>query len=498
MVWIAVEYFVAYLPYAALVKALSGGYLPGGEVHQGLTLLPAAAIGQLLAMPLFLGLSGWWRYGTRRAAFRRRLLFPTGATLAAGFFTAIVVGTTTLNLSFPGVSILFMLLLMRAGTLIVAPIVDKVDGRHVHGYSWAAVGLSLVAITIALADVASYALSGWAILSVAAYVAAYANRFRIMGRQAKTGVKQVDRRYFVGEHVTAPIFLFALLGCGALLGQPQLREGFTSLLTSSAALPAIGIGVSYELLFICGTLIYLDYDEHSWTVPINRCASLLSGLVVSVALAALTPAAVSNLPGRWQLLSLVAVLGAVVVLSYPAIRGRLAHGTAARSAGRPRPRTVLFVCGANTCRSPVAEAVAWEEIALTRSAHVLQATSAGLNVTTVGGTMTPAAVTALGELGIEVRHRPRALTVELCRSADVVYCMTRRQRDDVVAMAPDIAERTFCLDPRGDVADPHGQSLAAHRLLVAQVREAVQSRLTEQRSLVAGPPPAWAGRPVPT
>jgi protein-tyrosine-phosphatase len=480
MAWTAFGYFVAYLPYAALVKALSGGYLPGGDTHAGLTLLPAAAIGQLLAMPLFLWLSGWWRYGTRRPVRGRRVLVPSRATMVAGFVTAIIVGTTTLNLSFPGVSILFMLLLMRAGTLIVAPVIDRLGGRRVPWYSWAAVGFSLFAIVIALADVKSYALTGVAIVSVTAYVAAYVLRFRMMGRHAKTGMKEVDRRYFVGEHAMTPIFLFGLVGLGALLGQPHLREGFTTLLTSSAAVPAIGIGISYELLFICGTLIYLDYDEHSWTVPINRCASLLSGLVATVALAALTPAAAGGLPGRWQVLSLVAILFAIVALCYPAIRGRLVHGSAARSAGRPPPRVMLFVCGANTCRSPMAEAIAREEIALTRSAHLLHATSAGLQVSTVGGEMTRESVLALGELGIEVRHRARALTAEMCREADVIYCMTRRHRDQVLAMAPDVADRTFCIDPRGDVGDPHDQPLAAHRRLAAEFRELVRSRLAEQ------------------
>jgi protein-tyrosine-phosphatase len=496
MVWTAFGYFVAYLPYAALVKALSQGYLPGVEAHQGLTLLPAAALGQLLVMPLFLGVSGWWRYGTRRPVFGRRLFLPGRATMVAGFFTAVIIGTTTLNLAFPGVSIVFMLLLMRAGTLVVAPLVDKAGGRRVHGYSWAAVGLSLVAIAIALADVGQYALTGWAVLSLVAYVAAYVNRFRIMGRHAKTGVKEVDRRYFVGEHAVAPLFLMALLGLGALLGQPHLRDGFTLVLTSTAAVPAIAIGVFYEALFICGTLIYLDYDEHSWTVPINRCASLLAGVVASVALAALVPAASANLPGPAQMLSLAAVLGAVVMLCYPAIRGRLAHGSAARAAGRPPPRIVLFVCGANTCRSPMAEAVAREEIALTRSAQLLHAASAGLAVTTVGGTMTSEAVLALGELGIEVSHRARALTAEICRDASVIYCMTRRQRDDVRAMAPDVADRTFCLDPAGDIDDPGGQPLTAHRELAARMRYLVRSRLAEQRELAHAARSAGGGAAV--
>ena len=42
---------------------------------------------------------------------------------------AVIVGTTTLNFTFPGVSILLMLLLMRAGTLTMPPVVDRLRGR---------------------------------------------------------------------------------------------------------------------------------------------------------------------------------------------------------------------------------------------------------------------------------------------------------------------------------------------------------------------------------
>ena len=37
---------------------------------------------------------------------------------------AVIIGTTILNFTFVGVSILFMLLMMRAGTLFLAPLVD--------------------------------------------------------------------------------------------------------------------------------------------------------------------------------------------------------------------------------------------------------------------------------------------------------------------------------------------------------------------------------------
>jgi hypothetical protein len=57
--YLALGYFVSYLPYAILAKALSSGIVPGVDAPVGgLVLLPAAALGQLLVMPIFLGASG--------------------------------------------------------------------------------------------------------------------------------------------------------------------------------------------------------------------------------------------------------------------------------------------------------------------------------------------------------------------------------------------------------------------------------------------------------
>jgi protein-tyrosine-phosphatase len=475
MLWLALGYFLSYIPYAALAKALSSGYLPGVGAHGGLVLLPATALGQLIVMPVFLLLSGWWRYGSRREVMGRRIFFPQRRTLMAGLLTAVIIGSTTLNFTFPHVSILFMLLLMRAGTLALSPAADRASGRTIHWYSWAAVGFSLLGVTLALSDVNHYALTFGAVLSLAAYLTAYAGRFHIMGRIAKTGVTEIDRRYLVGEHASAPMFLTLLLGIGALLGQPDLRSGFTTFLGSRAAVPALAIGVFYEFLFVFGTLIYLHRNEYSWAVSINRGSSLVSGLIASFALAAVTPLAVHSLPGIGQLLALGGVGCAIVMVCIPAIR---------RATGRDplegAPRRILFVCGGNTCRSPMAEAIAREEIAIARAGHLLRVSSAGITVKTVGAPMTPEAIVILGEMGIEVRHRTTALTAETCRAADVIYCMTASQRQAVLDMVPDMADRTFCLDPDADIPDPISQPVTAYRECAHRLRSRVRARLVEQ------------------
>ncbi|GAB3903303.1 hypothetical protein GCM10029964_095040 [Kibdelosporangium lantanae] len=450
MLGLAFGYFFWYTPYAGLTKALSSGLLPGTDKHVGgLVLLPAAAIGTLVGAPLFLGFTGWWRYVGRR--------FPSRTMVLAGFFMALVIATTTLNYTFAGVSILFMLLMMRAGVLILSPIVDTVRRRRVRVWSWAALAFSLLAVITALSDVSNYVLTAGAVVSLAFYFFGYVGRFQIMSRVAKTGLIEVDRRYFAEEAVTSAVWqvllcgLLAVLPLGAVSG--ALRAGFTTFLATPAVVPAFAVGLLYSALYVYGTLIYLDPREYTWCVPANRCASLLSGLVASFVLTWLTGIA---LPGTGQFVATGFVVCAIFALSYPALFGR---------------PVLLFVCGGNTCRSAMAAAIA---AATGGRRDVL---SAGVDARP-GAPMAPEAVDALRTLGIPVNgHQAQRLTPRLIANATTVYVMTDAQRDTVLGMVPAAARKIVRLDPSGDIPDPHGRASSAYVDCADQIRQAVQSRL---------------------
>ena len=90
--------------------------------------------------------------------------------------------------------------------------------------------------------------------------------------------------------------------------------------------------------------------------------------------------------GDEVLVATVFVLAAIAALSYPQLR-RLARR---RPGGRPR-RLVLFVCGGNTGRSPIAAAIARAEVAgwEARAAEGIYATSAGVTVAAPGKPLAP-------------------------------------------------------------------------------------------------------------
>jgi protein-tyrosine-phosphatase len=489
MRFLALGYFLAYIPFAALTRALAQGLVPGVDDHGGLTLIPAASIGVLIGTCGFLWATGWWRSIGVRAVGGRSRRAPTSTMIAAGVAMAVIIGTTILNYTFVGVSILFMLLMMRAGTLGIAPLFDIVRGKRIRTYAWVGLGLSLLAILVALGGVDAYDLTIGAVLSLCAYLAGYAVRFRIMGRDAKSGDIAVDRRYFAEEQITAAIALFAICTVLALIGigpeMQALRDGFTDFLFSPAALLAILVGLFYSALYVFGTLIYLDPREYAWSVPVNRASSVFSVALAAYALAWLFGA---EPPHPSTLAAAGIVLLAIAALSWPQLRGVLTG----KAAAQPR-RLVVFVCGGNTGRSPIAAALTRAELRDwdSRESEGIYATSAGVGVERPGSPIAPEAVASLAELGIKPHpHGSQELTPELCEQAAVIYCMTEEQRRAVLEIAPSAAGRTHRLDPERDLSEPDHGSSEAWSSFAARVRELVRERLADLRPAPDAPVPA--------
>jgi hypothetical protein len=160
MGWLTFGYFVSYIPYAMLVKALASGVTPlSTQPVNGFELMPAAVLGRLAAMILFLGLTGRWRHMRRSRIGHARIPVLGRETLVSGFFASLIIGSTTMNYTFSGVSILFMLLLMRGGVLVLSPLVDMSRKRRVTTSSRLALRLSLTAVSVALGDVHGYHLT---------------------------------------------------------------------------------------------------------------------------------------------------------------------------------------------------------------------------------------------------------------------------------------------------------------------------------------------------
>ncbi len=316
-IWaLGLGYFIFYMPYSAFIKAITTGLLFQKGHFSGLALLPAAVISTALMIPLFITAMGWWKYRHTGEIFGALVRLPSLHTFLSGICFATIIATTTLAYSFKGISIIFALLLMRSGTLIMGPLVDRAFGRKVRWFSWVALAFSLTALAVALLSLREYQLSKMAFVNLAAYLAAYALRLPCMTKIAKTRDKQQSMRYFVEEQMVAmPVLVLvpvivALTGPGMMTD--ELRLGFTQLFNISFVLPGIIIGILYAGLGIFSTFIFLDRRENTFCIPMQSCSSILAGIAASYVL---TWSLHATRPTRPELAGASLMIVALLVLS---------------------------------------------------------------------------------------------------------------------------------------------------------------------------------------
>jgi hypothetical protein len=328
----AFGYFACYAPYSALTKALTDGALPGatGRVS-GFQILPATTIASLFGMFAFLTAMGWWKHARHKQVFGFSIPTPGRWTFLSGLCTAAIIGTTTLAYTFKGASIVFMMLLMRGGVLIIAPIVDAVSKRPVRLFSWVGLALSLGAVVVATFKDEPLGITVVAGIDVGIYLTSYFIRLRFMSNLAKSNDPRASTTYFVEEQMVATPAIVLTLVVLALVGQGQImqdiRHGFMGFTSSGTMVELIIIGVLSQGTGIFGGLILLDRRENSFCVPVNRASSILAGVLGTFSLSLLLG---MKPVGPRDLLGAGLVIAAIVALTLPGvIKARLGAAKAA-------------------------------------------------------------------------------------------------------------------------------------------------------------------------
>lgn len=149
--------------------------------------------------------------------------------------------------------------------------------------------------------------------------------------------------------------------------------------------------------------------------------------------------------------------------------------------------TLLFVCTGNTCRSPMAEALARKMLADRLKVKESELAEKGYKVLSAGtsaghgGAASEEAEQIVKKYGADLsRHESRPVTVSMIEEADKVWVMTNRHRKTLVEWMPEHAAKIQLLDPTGkEVDDPVGGTMEMYRVAAKHIHDSLTQRLKE-------------------
>ncbi|MEM9014318.1 MAG: hypothetical protein AAGB02_04340 [Pseudomonadota bacterium] len=199
--------------------------------------------------------------------------------MLSGAAVLTIAWSTVAAFSLGGVGVIVALLWMRGGVLILSPFMDIISGRRIARASFIALGLSLIAVAIAISARAYSQATVFAFV-IASYLVAYSVRLGLMSTRAKAWARGERAAYARDEFIWAGIFAIVALALGAV------GDAFSANADVSISINAALVGVLYSLVLFFGTMIYLDPRENTFTIAINRGASLLGGVAGALLAAA--------------------------------------------------------------------------------------------------------------------------------------------------------------------------------------------------------------------
>lgn len=134
------------------------------------------------------------------------------------------------------------------------------------------------------------------------------------------------------------------------------------------------------------------------------------------------------------------------------------------------PKSVLFVCTGNTCRSPMAEGL-FKKMLEEKGLCSVTCTSAGISAFD-GEAASENSIEAMNEIGIDISlHRSKTVTRDLLDGTDLIVCLSKGHFD---ILRNFVDESKLKILGKG-ISDPYGMRLSEY----VRTRDEISSALGE-------------------
>ncbi len=151
-------------------------------------------------------------------------------------------------------------------------------------------------------------------------------------------------------------------------------------------------------------------------------------------------------------------------------------------------KSVLFVCTANMCRSPMAEGLFRALVGADSNSWRVE--SAGV-AAFEGASATQKAIQTLAEKGIDItQHRSRPIDRALMQEFRLILVMEHRHKQLLQAEFPQYAGRVYLLSEMigrdEEISDPAGGTLDEYRQTAAEIEKILHSGYQRIEKLAQG------------